>query len=249
MLLNKGSNGRKSRPVFSLFPFSSRLLPGHSRNAGDFAPNRHFRHFPTPNRPRTTWSVQRRDVQIRLVLLNKGSNGCKSRPVFSLFLFLLRFACCHTSNRYRSSQKREGCFSDSQGADGSLVTSSLGDIPGWFPGPAAGVAATWDVIFFDRVEGAGRRSDGGEACTVGLPILRRNSGGEGIVQHTNLSWEVIFILFRLSMSFSDWGGGGHPLTGGTLRAGAHSLTACRLEQPWQSVRGACGRKHARLRGI
>ena len=90
MLLNKGSNGCKSRPVFSLFPFSSRAPPGYCLSAGGFGPNRHFRRFQSPNRPRTRWSAQRRDVRSGRVLLNKGSNGCKSRPVFSLFPFSSR---------------------------------------------------------------------------------------------------------------------------------------------------------------
>ena len=96
VLLNKGSNGCKSRPVFSLFPFKSRFAPGHCLNAGDFAPNRHFGHFLTPNRPRTTWSVQRGEVCSGLLLSNKGSNGCKSRPIFSVFPFssCLAFGHC-----------------------------------------------------------------------------------------------------------------------------------------------------------
>ena len=73
VLLTKGSNGCKSRPVFSLFPFSSRLPPGHCLNAGDFGPNRHFGPFLTPNRPRTTWSVQTHHMCSGLVWLNKGS--------------------------------------------------------------------------------------------------------------------------------------------------------------------------------
>ena len=98
VLLNKGSNGCKSRPIFSLFPFSSRAPPGHCLNAGDFGPNRHFRHFQSPNRPRTTWSVQRRDVRSGLVLLKKGSNRCKSRPVFSLSPFSSQLALTHALN-------------------------------------------------------------------------------------------------------------------------------------------------------
>ena len=87
VMLKKGCNRCKSRPVFSLFPFSSRAPPGHCLNAGDFASNRHFRHFLTPNQPRTTWSVQQCDVCSGLVLLTKCLNGCKSRPVFSLSPF------------------------------------------------------------------------------------------------------------------------------------------------------------------
>ena len=98
VLMNKDSNGCKSRPVFSLVPFSSRLPPSHCLYAGDFAPNRHFRHFLTPNRPRTIWSVQRHDVWSGLLLLNKGSNGCKSRPVFSLFPFSCRLPPGHCLN-------------------------------------------------------------------------------------------------------------------------------------------------------
>ena len=92
------SDGCKSRPVFSLFPFSSRLPSGHCLNDGDFAPNRHFRHFLTPNRPKTTWSVQRRDVCSGPVAFTRGSDGCKSRPVFPLFPFASRFVRCHTLN-------------------------------------------------------------------------------------------------------------------------------------------------------
>ena len=98
VVFTKGSNGCKSRPVFSRFQFSSRLPPAHGLNAGDFAPNRHFRHFLTPNRPRTTWSAQRGDVWSGLVLLNKSSNGCKSRPVFSLFPFSSRLPPGHCLN-------------------------------------------------------------------------------------------------------------------------------------------------------
>ena len=98
VLLNMGSIRCKSRPVFSLFPFSSRLPPSHCLKAGDFAPNRHFRHFLTPNRPRTTWCVQAHGVCSGLVLLNKGSNGCKSRPVFSLFPFSSRLPPGHCLN-------------------------------------------------------------------------------------------------------------------------------------------------------
>ena len=98
MLLNTGSNGCKSRPVFSLFPFSSRLPSGHCLNAGDFAQNRRFRHFQNPNRARTTWSVQCHDVCRGVVLLTKGSNGCKSRPAFSLFPFSSRVPPGHCLN-------------------------------------------------------------------------------------------------------------------------------------------------------
>ena len=96
LMLKKGSNGCKSRPVFSLFPFSSQAAPGHCRNAGDFDPNRHFHPFLTANRSRTTWCVQTHGVCSGPVRLKKVSNGCKSQPVFSLFRVSSRISLSHT---------------------------------------------------------------------------------------------------------------------------------------------------------
>ena len=102
VLLNKGSNGCKSRPVFSLSPFSSQFAPSQTRNRGDFAQIVPFYiPFLTSNQTRTTWCVQAPGVCSGLVLLNKGSNGCKSRPVFSLFPFSSRFYpghCLHAGD-------------------------------------------------------------------------------------------------------------------------------------------------------
>ena len=98
VMLNKGSNGCKSRPVFSPFPFLSRLVRCHAPNGGDCDPNHRFGGFWAPNRLRTTWCVQLNGVCSRPVMLNKGLNGCKSRPVFSLFPFLSRFVSCHAPN-------------------------------------------------------------------------------------------------------------------------------------------------------
>ena len=100
VMLSMGSNRRKSRPVFSLSPLSSRFAPTHTLNGGDFAQIVTFIPFGAQilNRPRTTRCVQAHGVCSGAVMLKKGSTGCKSRPVCSLFPVLSWFPLSHTLN-------------------------------------------------------------------------------------------------------------------------------------------------------
>ena len=94
--LEKGSNRCKPRPVFSLSPFSSRFAPSHTLNAEIL-----FKPFfldPKSAKDTAPWCLDAHGVRSGALVLNKGGNRCKSRPVFSLSPFSSRIAPGHTLN-------------------------------------------------------------------------------------------------------------------------------------------------------